>query len=86
MIPIADIFGMMAMTFFLIATLKQFHKIHTTHHTKAISMTHYKLKILAILCSLICFSMTNLLLSFAVVGIEMIVTIMILRLLLKYKR
>ena len=86
MIPIADILGMMAMTFFLIATIKQWHKIHITHNMKAISVTHYKLKVIAILCSLGCFALTNLRLSFVVVSVELVVTILILRLLIKYKK
>lgn len=83
---IADIFGMMGMAFFLTATIKQWHKIYKTKHTTAISLTHYKLKIVAILCSLTCFSLAGLWLSFTVVGIELLVSIGITHMLIKYRR
>lgn len=83
---IADIFGMLGMAFFLTATIKQWHKIYKTHHTTAISLTHYKLKIIAILCSLTCFSLAGLWLSFTVVGIELLVSIGITHMLIKYRR
>lgn len=86
MIPIADIAGMCGMGFFLIATIKQLHKIKKTHHTTAISATHYKLKIIAIFCSLICFALTGLLLSLMVVSAELIVTLLIIYFLNKYRK
>lgn len=85
MISIADIFGMMGMAFFLAATIKQWHKIHRTHQTTAISLTHYKLKIIAILCSLTCFSFAGLWLSFSVVSMELVVSVAITHMLIKYR-
>ena len=86
MIPIADIFGMLGMGFFLTATIKQWHKIYITRHTTAISLTHYKLKIIAIICSLICFGLAGLILSFTVVSAELIVSIGITHMLIKYRK
>ncbi len=83
---IADIFGMLGMGLFLMATIKQWHKIYSTRHTTAISLTHYKLKIIAILCSLTCFGLANLWLSFAVVSIELLVSIGIVHMLIKYRK
>ena len=85
-IQLADIFGFFGMSFFLMATIKQLHKIITTHHTTAISKSHYQLKIIAILSSLICFALTGLVLSVIVVGIELIVTLVILYLLINYRK
>lgn len=86
MIPVADVFGMMGMGFFLAATIKQWHKIYSTYHTTAISKTHYELKIIAILCSLTCFSLAGLWLSFSVVTMELIVSLGILHMLIKYRK
>jgi len=86
LIQIADIFGFASMSFFLIATIKQWQKIYRTHHTTAISLTHYKLKIVAITCSLICFGLVGLVLSFTVSSLEMLVTLGIIYMLKKYRR
>ena len=83
MIP--DLFGMTGMSFFLAATVKQYIKIRRTHHTTAISLTHYKMKILAIICSLICFGLSGLMFSFIVVFGELVVTIGIIHLIKKYR-
>ena len=86
MISIADIFGMFGMAFFLAATIKQWHKIYKTHHTTAISLTHYRLKVIAIICSLTCFALAGLALSFAVVSMELLVSLGIIHMLKKYRR
>ena len=86
MIEIADIFGMLGMGFFLTATLKQWHKIYKTQHTTAISLTLYKLKIVAILCTMICVALVSLPLSFIVLSMELIVSIGIIHMLKKYKQ
>ena len=83
---IADIAGMIGMGFFLTATIRQYLKISRTHYTLAISLTHYKMKILAILCSLICFGLTKLMFSFIVVFGELIVTIGIICLIKRYRK
>jgi len=85
-IQIADIFGMLGMTFFLTATISQWLKIYKTHHTTAISLMHYKLKVVAILCSLTCFGLAGLTLSFAVVSMELLVSVGIIHMLIKYRK
>ena len=86
MIPVADFFGMCGMSCFLMATLKQWYKIRTTHHTTAISKTNYKLRIVAGFCSLICFALAGLHLSFAVVTIELCFAFSTLSMLAKYRK
>lgn len=86
MISIADIFGMCGMGFFLAATIKQWHKIYTTHHTTAVSLTQYKLKIIAIICTMICVGLVNLPLSFIVLFTELIVVLGVIHMLIKYRK
>ena len=86
MISIADVFGMAGMGLFLVATIKQWHKIYKTQHTTAISLTHYRLKIVAIVCSLICFGLAKLPLSFIVVSLELLVSLGIIHMLVKYRQ
>lgn len=86
MIPLADFFGMCGMLCFLFATLKQWHKVKKTHHVTAISVTNYKFRITAIVCSLICFGLVSLHLSFIVVSIELCFTFSTLYMLIKYKK
>lgn len=86
MIPIADISGMLGMAFFLAATTKQLHKTYKTKSTSGISITQYKLKVIAIICTMICFYLTNLWLSFTAVSIELFISLSMVYLLTKYRK
>jgi len=86
MILIADIFGFCGMMCFLFATIKQWHKIRTTHHSTAISLTSYRSRIIAGMFTLGCFGLTGLWLSFTVVSVELAIAFSIMFMLLKYRR
>ena len=83
---IADIAGFLSMGSFLLAEIRQLRKILKTKHTKALSLTHYKYKLIAIVCSLVCFSLTALYMSFMTIFAEGIITIIIMLLIKKYRR
>lgn len=86
MLLVADLFGFCGMVCFLFATVKQWHKIYSTKHIKAISVTSYKSRIIAGFCTMMCFFLTGLWLSLAVVTIELTIAISIIYMLFKYRR
>lgn len=81
---IADIAGATGMGFFLSAEVFQMRKILRTKLIVGISRTAYRHKLLAILLTLVCFGLTALWLSFAVIFVEGIVAVIILCLIKKY--
>ena len=86
MMLIADIFGVIGMSFFLKAEIMQLRKILRTKTVKGISHTAYRDKLLAIAATMLCFGLTSLWLSFAVLFAEGIIVVIVLRLMKKYKK
>ena len=74
------------MGFFLKAEIFQLRKILRYKNVEGISKTAYRDKILAIAATLLCFGLTSLWLSFAVIFAEGIIVVAIIRLMKKYKR
>ena len=81
---IADLAGVIGMGFFLKAEIFQLRKILRTKLTDGISRTAYRDKIWAIAATMICFGLTSLWLSFAVLFAEGIIIFTILQLMKKY--
>ena len=86
LILIADIAGFMGMMLFLHATLRQWYKIKKTKHITAISLASYKSRIMAGVCSMICFGLAGLYMSFGVVTIELCISLHITYMLVKYRK
>lgn len=84
MMLIADIFGVLGMSFFLKAEIMQLRKILRTKTVKGISRTAYRDKLLAIAATMVCFGLTSLWLSFFVLFAEGIIVFIVLRLMKKY--
>lgn len=83
---IADILGILGTVGFLLSELRQFWKLitlkkdfyykrekHTLlkQYVKGISLTHYKLKIFAAICTIGCFALTRLYASALVVAVQL---------------
>lgn len=81
---IADLAGVIGMGFFLKAEIFQLKKILRTKLTDGISRTAYRDKILAIVVTMICFGLTTLWFSFAVLLTEGVIVFIILQLMKKY--
>jgi len=81
---IADLAGVIGMGFFLKAEIFQLKKILRTKITHGISHTAYRDKLLAITATMLCFGLTSLWLSFAVLFAEGIIVFIILKLIKKY--
>jgi hypothetical protein len=82
---IADLMGVLGMSYFLKAEIMQLRKILRTKVVHGISRTAYKDKLLAIAATMICFGLTTLWLSFVVLFAEGVIAFIILRLMKKYK-
>ena len=83
---IADAAGVVGMGFFLKAEIFQLKKILRTKTVRGISKTAYRDKLLAITATLVCFGLTALWFSFAVIFAEGIIAIIIFRLIRKYNK
>ena len=81
---IADLAGVIGMGFFLKAEIFQLRKILRTKLTDGISHTAYRDKLLAIIVTMLCFWLTSLWFSFAVLFAEGIIVLIILQLMKKY--
>lgn len=86
MMLIADLAGVIGMGFFLKAEVFQLKKILRTKTIKGISRTAYVDKLLAILATMVCFWLTSLWFSFAVLFAEGVIAFIILHLMKKYRR
>lgn len=85
MMLIADIAGVIGMGWFLKAEIFQLRKILRTKTVEGISRTAYRDKMSAIVATMICFGLTSLWLSFAVLFAEGIIVFIVIRLMKKYK-
>ena len=70
---IADIFGTAGMAFFLWAEVRQLIKIKRTKMSHGISFHAYKNKMTACILTLVCFAISGLWFSFAVIFAELVV-------------
>jgi uncharacterized protein with PQ loop repeat len=82
---VADIFGMAGMGFFLFAEIRQLVKILKTKRCTGISWTAYKVKMIACLCTLLCFGLSALWGSFLVILAETVVIVPTMRFLWREK-
>lgn len=82
---VADLAGTVGMAFFLKAEICQLRKIIKRKIVSGISKTAYRDKVLAIAATLICFGLTSLWLSFAVIFAEGIVVALVIYLMKKYR-
>ena len=84
MMLIADIAGVIGMSYFLKAEIFQLRKILQTKVVHGISRTAYMDKLKAIAATMVCFCITSLWLSFIVLFAEGVIAFIILRLMKKY--
>lgn len=82
---LADIFGAGGMFFFLFAEILQLRKILRKRTVKSLSYNTYRNKIVAIILSLSCFGLSGLWLSFGMIFAELIVILVIIKLMRKYR-
>lgn len=82
---IADAAGVIGMGLFLKAEIFQLRKILRTKTTKGISYTAYSDKLCAIAITMLCFGLTSLWFSFAVLFAEGVIVFIVLRLIKKYR-
>lgn len=83
---IADTAGVIGMGLFLKAEIFQLKKILRTKMTHGISRTAYTDKLYAIAATMLCFWLTSLWFSFAVIFAEGVIVLMVLHLMKKYRR
>lgn len=83
---IADLCGVIGMSFFLFAEIKQLYKILKTRVVRGISHTAYISKAIACIFTSIMLALTSLYLSFGVIISELIIIAVILLLMKKYRR
>lgn len=82
---IADILGAGGMFFFLFAEVLQLRKIIRKKTVKSLSYHTYKSKIAALILTLSCFGLSGLWLSFGVLIAELIIVLVIIKLMRKYR-
>ncbi len=83
---IADAAGVIGMGFFLKAEIFQLKKILRTKTVRGISHTAYRDKLWAIAATMLCFGLTSLWFSFAVLFAEGVIVFIILRLMKRYNK
>ena len=83
---IADMFGVLGMSYFLWAEVKQLQKVRRTHKVSGISHTAYASKLKAIIFTSVMLGISGLYLSLAVIIAEGIIVIWVLHLMKKYKK
>lgn len=71
---------------FTIGDIVQFIKIYLTHKTSGISLRHYLIKIFALSCMIIGFTLSNLHLSLSINIIDLLLTFGIVYMLFKYRK
>lgn len=82
---IADILGTAGMFYFLKAEVLQLRKILRKKTVKSLSYNTYKSKLKAIFLTMGCFGLTSLWLSFGVLAAELIIVLVIIKLMRKYR-
>ncbi len=82
---VADGCGLIGMGYFLLAEITQLKKIRRKKIIASLSKTTYNQKVLAILFTLVCFGLTGLWLSFAVLVGELVIVVWIKKLIKKCK-
>jgi len=83
---VADIAGVLGMSYFLWAEINQLKKIRRKHKVSGISRTAYTSKLKAIGFTSVMLTITGLYLSLAVLLTEGIIVVWVLQLIRKYKK
>jgi hypothetical protein len=83
---IADILVSIGTGFFIIAELRQIRRMHRTKATMGVSLTHYHMKLAALGCMILAWILLNLHLSLFVSITELILQIIAIYLICKYRQ
>jgi len=83
---IVDILFALGMLVFMGSSLTQLAKVARTHKTSGISLKHYKMKLIAVVCMTAGYILSPLPISVLVSLTEGIITIALITLIVKYRR